>query len=185
MPSTEEFKKELERVNAVSKWVNALKKTAVTLLTVAAISVLTSFLWLPVLKTYGHSMMPTINSGDVLVSVKNTSLKRGDIAAFYLNNKILVKRVIACPGDTVKIEADGRVYINNSPLNEPYIKSPYSGETDIDFPLQVPESAWFVLGDNREASVDSRNSEVGLVYEDQMIGKVIFRIWPLKDIGVF
>lgn len=140
-------------------------------------------LWMPVLRTYGHSMTPTLNDGDIIISLKSSDFSKGDLIAFYSNNKLLVKRIIAGPGDWVTVEKDGSVFVNGEHLSEPYVKEPAFGNTNIDFPYQVPDSSWFVMGDHRSTSIDSRNTSVGCVYEEQVVGKVIFRVWPLKSFG--
>jgi signal peptidase I len=153
------------------------------LITVAAAAVLIATLWLPVLQIYGSSMAPTLNRGEVVVSVKGNNVKQGDIIAFYYNNKILVKRVIAGPGDWVNIDADGTVYVNDEPLQEDYLKEKSLGECDITLPYQVPETRYFVMGDHRSTSVDSRSSSIGSVSQDQIVGKLALRVWPLESLG--
>ena len=153
------------------------------LIVVAAFAILVAMLYLPTLRIYGKSMKGTLESGDIVLAVKSNRFKTGDIVAFYYNNNILVKRVIAESGDWVNITKDGTVYVNDKKINEPYIENKAYGETNIKFPYQVPENRIFVLGDNRKVSVDSRNTSVGAVSDEQLVGKLIFRIWPLSDIG--
>lgn len=153
------------------------------LIVVAAFAILVAMLYLPTLRIYGKSMKGTLESGDIVLAVKSNRFKTGDVVAFYYNNNILVKRVIAESGDWVNITKDGTVYVNDKKINEPYIENKAYGETNIKFPYQVPENRIFVLGDNRKVSIDSRNTSVGAVSDEQLVGKLIFRIWPLSDIG--
>ena len=183
MPSSEELEKELNRVKYKRRYHVVLRSTVYTLITVAAIAVLVATLWMPVLQIYGGSMTPTLSDGNIVVSVKSSDFQSGDIIAFYYNNKILIKRVIAEPGDWVNIEEDGTVYVNNERLEEPYLTEKALGECDIEMPYQVPESRLFVMGDHRSVSVDSRSTAVGCVAEEQIVGKILFRVWPLKEFG--
>ena len=160
-----------------------VRKTIGTLLVVAAIAVLISNFLLPVLHIYGHSMYNTLDEGDIVVAVKGVDFEPGDVIAFYYNNKLLVKRVIGRPGDWVNIDDNGNVFINNRLLDEPYIDAKAFGTCDIDLPYQVPDSRIFVMGDNRSVSVDSRSTSVGCVAEEQIIGKIVFRVWPLLRVG--
>ena len=153
------------------------------LIVVAAIAILVAMLFLPVLRIYGDSMSATLHSGELVVSVKGAKFETGDIVAFYYNNNILVKRVIANSGDWVDIDLDGNVYVNNKQIEEPYLSKKAFGEPDIDFPYQVPDERVFVLGDNREVSIDSRHYAVGCVTSEQIVGKIVFRIWPLTRLG--
>jgi signal peptidase I len=145
--------------------------------------VLVATLLLPVLRIYGTSMSPTLNDGEIVLSLKSGNFETGDVIAFYYNNKILVKRVIAGPGDWVDIKDDGTVYVNNVELDEPYVVEKAFGECNIELPYQVPESRVFVMGDHRSVSVDSRNTSIGCVSEEQIVGRLVMRIWPLTDIG--
>ena len=160
-----------------------LRSTIYTLVIVAAISVLVATLLLPVLQIYGTSMNPNLQEGDIVVSVKSPQFKTGDIIAFYYNNRVLVKRIIGCPGDSVVITDSGDVYVNNTLLDEPYLTEKSYGNADIEYPYTVPQNSFFVLGDHRESSVDSRSSLVGCVEKEEIIGKIIFRVWPIKRIG--
>ena len=160
-----------------------LRSTIGILITVAAIAVLIAVLLLPVLQIYGTSMAPTLSEGNIVVSVKGSEFQTGDVVAFYYNNKILVKRVIANPGQWVDIDSAGNVYVDNVQLEEPYIEEKAFGETNIELPYQVPDSRIFVMGDNRDASIDSRNTSVGCVSDEQIVGKIVFRIWPAKEMG--
>ena len=183
LPTTSQLSKELKRVRYNSGFSGMLRSTAGILLMVAAAAVLIAVLLLPVLQIYGTSMNPTLMEGDVVVSIKGSKFSTGDLAAFYYNNKILVKRVIANPGEWVDIDKDGNVYVNNVKLEEPYIMEKAFGETNISLPYQVPESRVFVMGDNRDVSIDSRNTSVGCVADEQIVGKIVFRVWPLKGFG--
>lgn len=185
VPDVELLKKELDRVNYKTKYRSVLKSTIFMLVVVAAIAVLVATTWLPVLQIYGSSMTPTLNEGEVVVSVKGSSFEQGDLIAFYYGNKILVKRCIATPGQWVDIDEDGNVYIDGKRLNEPYVKEKAFGDCDIKLPYQVPEDRYFCMGDHRETSVDSRNSSVGCISKEQIIGRIFFRIWPLNDLDYF
>ena len=185
VPDIELLKKELDRVNYKTKYRSVLKSTIFMLVVVAAIAVLIATTWLPVLQIYGSSMTPTLNEGEVVVSVKGSSFEQGDLIAFYYGNKILVKRCIATPGQWVDIDEDGNVYVDGNRLNEPYVKEKAFGDCDIKLPYQVPEDRYFCMGDHRETSVDSRNSSVGCISEEQIIGRIFFRVWPFNDLDYF
>ncbi len=183
LPSVDAMEAELKRVKYRKRYARVLRSTIYTLITVAAIAVLVATLWLPVLQTHGESMSPTLQDGNIIISVKDNDLECGDVIAFYYNNKILVKRVIAQPGDWVNIDADGTVYVNGLPLNEPYITDKALGDCNIELPYQVPAAKFFVMGDHRSVSADSRNTAVGCVSEEQIVGKIVFRVWPLSKFG--
>ena len=183
LPSTEDLREAYEKVSYRDRLRKSIVSTTNILIVVAAIAVLTAMLFLPVLRIYGHSMNNTLESGELVVSLKGANFKTGDIIAFYYNNNILVKRVIANSGDWVDIDLDGNVYVNQQKIEEPYLKEKAFGEPDIDFPYQVPEDRVFVLGDNRAVSVDSRSKAMGCVSSEQIVGKVVFRIWPLDKLG--
>ncbi len=184
LPSVEELEEELNRVKYKKRYKKVLRTTVYTLITVAAVAVLVATLWMPVLQIYGTSMSPTLSKGDIAVSTKTGNFSTGDVIAFYYNNKILVKRVIAQSGQWVDIDEQGNVYVNGTVIDEPYIKEKAIGECDIKLPYQVPESKIFVMGDNRSVSVDSRSTTIGCVGEEEIVGKIVFRIWPLSDISV-
>lgn len=184
MPGSKQLKEELYREQRKKIYHRVLLNTIYTLIVVAAIAVLISVFFLPVLRIYGESMVPTLKEGDLVVSVKKDDLKSGDLICFYLGNKLLVKRYIAGPGQWIDIDEDGNVYVDDVPLAEPYLKEKALGECDIELPYQVPEGKIFCMGDHRSTSVDSRSTSVGCVSDEQMIGKIIFRIWPLQDLGV-
>lgn len=183
MPSRDVLEQELERLKYMKGFNRALKSTVYALITVAAIAVLVATLLLPVLQIYGSSMTPSLAEGQIVVSVKGSNFERGDIVAFYYNNKILVKRVIAFPGDWVDITKDGEVYVNGELLQEPYVKDLAYGDCDIELPYQVPDGKTFVMGDHRSTSQDSRLSSIGCITEEQIVGRIIFRVWPLSGFG--
>ena len=183
LPSTGQLETELKRVTYAKNYRTVLRSTIYTLITVAAVAALVAVLLLPVLRIYGSSMNPTLTEEDIVVSLKSNEFKTGDIIAFYYNNKILVKRVIANPGDWVDIDKEGTVYVNNEKLEEPYLQTKALGDCNIKLPYQVPESRIFVMGDNRDVSVDSRNTSVGCVAEEQIVGKIVFCIWPFSRFG--
>ena len=183
MPSTQQLEAELNRVKYRSRYRSVFRSTVYTLITVAAVSILVATLWLPVLQIYGSSMTPTLQDGEIIFSVKTSEFEPGEIVAFYYNNKIFVKRVICGPGDWIDIDEDGTVYVNEVRLEEPYLTEKALGDCNIDLPFQVPDGKVFVMGDHRSTSVDSRNTAVGCVAQEQIVGKIIFRIWPLNRLG--
>lgn len=178
-----ELRQELRRVKYNNKFAATLFNTVGTLVVVAAAAILVANLWLPILKVTGTSMSPTLQEGQVLMASKGHDFKTGDVIAFYYNNKILVKRVIAMPGDWVNISEDGTVYVNDIAIDEPYLNEKALGDCNIELPYQVPESKIFVMGDNRSVSLDSRNTAIGCVSEEQVVGRITFAIWPLSEIG--
>ena len=183
LPSTDTIRQELDRYTYRRNFMRTLRNTIFTLVVVAATTILVAVLLMPILRIYGTSMNGTVNNGDLVVSIKRADFKTGDVIAFYYNNTILVKRVIAKSGDWVDIDEEGNVYVNQKLLNEPYLSSKALGETNIELPYQVPEDRIFVMGDNREVSVDSRNTAVGCVTGEQIVGKIIFRVWPFAGFG--
>lgn len=185
LPTVEELEKELQRERYRKSYGRVFRSTIYTLITVAAVAVLVATLFLPVLRIYGTSMAPSLTADDIVVSVKGIGLEQGDIVSFYYNNKILVKRVIAFSGDWVDLDEDGNFYINGELLDEPYLSedSKAFGECDLELPYQVPDGRVFVVGDHRISSVDSRSSAVGCVAEEQIVGKIVFRVWPLSGFG--
>lgn len=183
VPPIEQLEAELKRERYKHRYGTVLRSTIYTLITVAAVAVLVATLLLPVLQIYGNSMSPTLTDGDIVLSLKGSDFKTGDIIAFYYNNKILVKRVIAGPGDWVNIEADGTVFVNDEALDEPYLVEKAFGDCNIELPYQVPESRVFVMGDHRSVSVDSRSTAVGCVAQEQIVGKLVLRLWPPESIS--
>lgn len=179
-PTLDQIKKELVRRDRMSRYTNALKITLVALVFVISISVLLAVLWIPVLRVTGTSMTPHLEEGDIVIIRKTSNFKTGNIIAFYYNNKILLKRVIAGAGDVVDMDKDGNVYVNNSKIDEPYAVDKGKGKCDIEFPYQVPEDSWFVLGDHRSTSIDSRSDEIGCIKQEDVMGKLFFRIYPFK-----
>ncbi len=183
IPSVEALEAELGRTRHRENYRRVLRSTFFSLVVVAAIAVLVATLWMPVLQIYGSSMTPTLDEGQFVVSVKSSQFETGDLLAFYLGNKLLVKRCIAGPGDWVDIDEAGNVSVNNVPLDEPYLTEKAFGECDIELPYQVPDERWFLMGDHRSTSVDSRNSTVGCASKEQIVGRIIFRVWPLSEFG--
>lgn len=177
------MERELKRIRYKKNYRRTLRSTIGSLIVVAAIAVLVATLLLPVLQIYGTSMTPTLVDGDIVLSLKESTFQRGDIVAFYYNNKILVKRVIAHAGQWVNIDENGVVTVDGVELEEPYLMDQALGECDILLPYQVPDGRLFVMGDHRSVSVDSRSTSVGCVAEEQIVGKLIYRIWPLTKIG--
>jgi signal peptidase I len=184
IPEIVELERELKRERYKRRYQRTLRSTVYALITVAAAAVLVATLWLPVLEIYGSSMMPTLNDGQIVVSLKIGDMEPGDVVAFYYNNKVLIKRVIGQSGDWINIDPEGNVYVNGELLEEPYLAEKALGECDIELPYQVPEAHYFVMGDLRSTSVDSRHSSVGCVSTEQVVGKLIMRIWPMEDFGM-
>ena len=183
LPSTEQLESELKQIKYRKDFRRILRSTISSLLVVAAIAVLVSMLFLPVLRVTGSSMTPTMQNHELIICSKRSNFKQGDIVAFYYNNKILLKRVIGISGDYINITPDGTVYVNDVKLDEPYVNELALGTCDIEMPYQVPDNRIFVMGDHRSVSIDSRSSTVGCIADEYVIGKVIFRIWPFESIG--
>ena len=181
MPPIDALQKELKRERYKRRFRRLLRSTINALIVVAAVAALVATLILPVLQIAGTSMEPSLNDGDIVLLVKTNKMETGDLCAFYYSNKILIKRVIATPGDYIWIDSDGTVYLNGEPLDEPYISEKALGECDVEFPYQVPENNYFVMGDKRETSIDSRSSVIGCIAEDQIVGKIFCKFWPLSE----
>lgn len=182
-PSLEQLEAELVHEKYRGRYNKVFRSTVYALVVVAAVAVLVATLWMPVLRIYGVSMTPALEDGDIVLSVKDRTPETGDIIAFYYNNQVLVKRVIGTEEDWVSIEENGDVILNGQILEEPYLTEKAYGEVTIDLPYQVQENTLFVLGDHRSVSVDSRNQAVGCVSKDQIVGKIVFCIWPLGSFG--
>lgn len=182
-PQAAQLEKELNYERYKRRYRRTMRSTAYALITVAAVAVLVATLWMPVLQIYGASMTPTLQEGDIVVSIKDQDFQQGDVLAFYYGNKLLVKRCIASAGAWVDLKEDGSVYVNDQLLSEPYVDQLSYGNADIGFPYQVPEERIFLMGDHRSTSVDSRHAIVGCVAEEQIVGKIVFRVWPLDRFG--
>lgn len=182
-PSLEQMEDEIARLKYKKRYGSALRGTLYSLAVVAAIAILIATLWMPVLQITGTSMDPTLVDGQFVVALKNSDFEIGDITAFYYNNKILIKRVIASEGEWVDIDKDGNVFVNGVLLDEPYLQEKSLGECNIELPYQVPDGKIFVMGDDRAVSLDSRTTAVGSVSKEQILGQVVFRVWPLEKFG--
>ena len=182
-PTSEQLEKELKRELYKVKLIRTLRSTVFILVTAAAAAVLVAMLWMPVLQIYGASMTPTLREGETVVSLKGMEYDTGDVIAFYYGNKLLVKRYIAGPGSWVDIQEDGTISVDGKILEEPYVQNKALGNCDLTLPYQVPEGKYFLVGDHRETSVDSRHSSVGCIAEENIVGKIVYRIWPLDSIG--
>lgn len=183
VPTIEQVAAERNRLKYKSRYIWTLRSTISVLVVVAAIAILVATIWMPVLQIHGTSMGPTLNDGDIVISIKKLDLKQGDLVAFYYGNKLLIKRNIAGPGQWVNIDEAGNIYVDDVLLNEPYIEQKALGECDIELPYQVPDGRWFLVGDSRALSVDSRSSQVGCIAQEQIIGKIVIRVWPISQFG--
>lgn len=177
------LEEEIKREKYKSKYTKILRSTIYALIIITSISALIGTLIMPVLEVNNTTMKPLLENNEIVLSLKTKKLKQGDIIAFYQGNKILIKRVVAVPGNYISIDEEGNVYVDGEVLNEPYVTNKQKGETNIEFPYQVPESEYFVLSDERDKTTDSRNEDIGLIKKDNVIGKVIFRVWPFKKLG--
>ena len=185
LPTKKQVETERKRYRRQKAYNKALSGTVYVLTIVAAVAVLISTLILPVLQIEGTSMEPTLSNGDIVLLMKTTHFDHGDLCGFTWNNKLLIKRVIGLPGDWIEIDVDGTVYLNGDKLDEPYVQQAALGECDLQFPFQVPQEQYFVIGDMRESSIDSRNTLIGCIAKDQIVGRVFFRVWPFKNIRLF
>ena len=182
-PDINQPEAEVDIVSYNSRFKKVLFNTVYVLVIVAAFSIIVSTVFLPVLKIYGSSMNPTVNEGDIVVALKGSNFDQGDVIGLWYGNKLLVKRVIAGPGQWVDIDQDGNVYVDDKLLDEPYISEKAVGDCDIDLPCQIPEDRYFVMGDHRLTSQDSRSTVVGNIAEEQIVGRIVFRIWPFSRLG--
>ena len=185
IPSIDQIESERKRYRWQKAYFKALRGTISVLTYMAAVAALIATLALPVLQIEGTSLEPTLHNGDVVLLMKTTRFNRGDLCGFTWNNKLLIKRVIGVPGDWIEIDTDGTIYLNGEKLDEPYVEQKAFGECDLEFPFQVPQEQYFVVGDMRESSIDSRNTLIGCIPKDQIVGKVFFRVWPFKSIQLF
>ena len=185
LPTKKQIETERKRYRRQKAYNKALSGTVYVLTIVAAVAVLIATLVLPVLQIEGTSMEPTLYNGDIVLLMKTNRFDRGDLCGFTWNNKLLIKRVIGVPGDWIEIDTDGTVYLNGEKLDEPYVEQKALGECDLEFPYQVPQEQYFVIGDMRESSIDSRNTVIGCIPKDQIVGKVFFRVWPFSRLRFF
>ena len=185
LPTKNQVETELKRYRRQKAYSKALRGTVYVLTIVAAVAVLIATLILPVLQIEGTSMEPTLSNGDIVLLAKTPRFNHGDLCGFTWNNKLLVKRVVGLPGDWIEIDTDGTIYLNGKKLEEPYVEHKALGECDLEFPFEVPQEQYFVVGDMRESSIDSRNTVIGCIPKEQIVGKVFFKIWPFKDIEFF
>ncbi len=185
IPSMSSIKLELERLEVKKRLRSLIRTTITIMIVVAAVAILVTTVWFPFLQIYGVSMTPTLQDGEIVCCLKTSDFKQGDMIAFYYNNKILIKRVIGKAGDWINIDSDGNVYVNNEKIEESYLDEKAYGNGNVEFPYQVPESSFFVLGDHRRTSIDSRYTAVGCVMEENIVGKIILRVWPISKITIF
>lgn len=183
MPNEGALMRELRRIKYLNTFFETLRSTIFSLIVVAAVAVIVATLVLPVLQITGTSMTETLNDGDVVLALRGSRYSTGDVVAFYYNNNILIKRVIARTGQWVDIDEDGTVYVDNVRLDEPYVSEKALGECDITLPYQVPDGRVFVMGDHRSTSLDSRSTSLGCISEDMVVGRLLLRVWPLQDVG--
>lgn len=184
-PSVDQLTAELMRTKYRRKFSATLASTLLSLVLIVLLSFVASHFFFPVMRIHGSSMSPSFQSGDLLVALKGSDYARGDVIAFYFNDKLLVKRVIACEGDTIQIEDNGSVLLNEQLLAEPYLQDSAPGDCDLEMPYVIPSERVFVMGDHRELSLDSRSSAIGCVAAEQVVGRVVLRIWPLNKIDFY
>lgn len=183
LPTAEQLEQELKRLKYRHSFAFTLRSTVASLIVVAAIAVMISTMIMPVLRVTGTSMTPTLQNDQVIICNKLAECQKGDVVAFYYNNKVLIKRVIGVAGDVIDISGNGVVSVNGEPLDEPYVSELALGECDIELPYQVPDNRIFVMGDHRSVSIDSRSTSVGCVAIENVIGKVLFRVYPIDSFG--
>ena len=184
VPSIELLEEELKKERYKNNYGRVLKSTVFSLLVVAAVAVIVAVLLMPVLQISGTSMTDTLEDGDIVIALNSTKYETGDVIAFYFNNSILIKRVIATAGDWVDIDEDGNVYVNGELLDEPYVSEKAIGDCNIALPYQVPDGKCFLMGDHRATSIDSRNTAVGCIGDDMVVGRLLVRVWPLAGFGL-
>ena len=184
LPNSADVEQELKRERYKVRYKRTLKSTVFALITAAAAAGLVATLWLPVLQIFGSSMTPTLQEGEIVVSIKVNEMEPGDIVAFYYGNKVLIKRYIAGPGSWVDIQEDGTVTVDGAVLEEPYLTEKSFGICDLELPYQVPDDTYFLMGDHRATSVDSRHTSVGCIAQDQIVGKIVYRVWPMESFGI-
>lgn len=182
-PDIDQIEAELKRERYRHRYHSVFLSTVYSLVVVSAMAVLIATLWIPVMQIFGSSMTPTMQDGEIVLSVKTSTFESGSIVAFYYNNKILIKRVICAAGDWINMDEDGNVFVNEVPIEEPYLTEKALGECNIELPYQVPDGKVFVMGDHRSTSIDSRNTAIGCVAQEQIVGKIVFRVWPLNRLG--
>lgn len=183
LPTVAQVEAELEKELSKKEYNRVVRTILFALMVTAAVAVIIAVLMFPVLRMSGTSMTNTLMEGDIVVTMNSSDFTTGDVIAFHYNNNLLVKRVIAVTGDWVDIDKDGNVFVNGEQLDEPYVTDKALGECNITLPYQVPEERIFVMGDHRATSIDSRNTAVGCVSKDLVVGKLLIRVWPLSDFG--
>lgn len=183
MPSVNQLNEELQRIKNRSRFKKLLRSTIYTLIVVSAVAVLVAVLFMPVLRIYGNSMTPTLNEGEIVVSIKGSNIEHGDVVGVYYGSKLLIKRCIALEHQWVNIDEAGNVYVDGELIDEPYLTEKAFGECNLELPYQVPDGCVFVMGDHRETSIDSRNTSVGSIDKENVVGKIVFRVWPLSEFG--
>ena len=184
IPSLNDIQHERKRIRREAYYWRSLRDTVAVLVVVAAVAVLIATLFLPILQISGDSMSPTLEHDEIVVLLKTKDFDRGDLIGFYYQGKILLKRVVALPEDEVVIDAEGNVYVNGGLLEEPYVTEKGLGDCDQEFPFRVPGTSYFVLGDKRSNSVDSRSTVIGAISREDIIGKVFVRVWPFSKFGL-
>lgn len=183
MPDAELLEDILAQANTKKRFKSGVRSTVGTLLVVAAIAALIAMFVLPILQIHGTSMTPNVVNGEIVMALKGSTFQKGDIVGLYIGNKLLVKRVIGGAGDWIDIKSDGTVFVNGEMIDEPYVTDKALGDCNINLPYQVPDGRYFVMGDHRSTSADSRNTAIGCVAYEQIVGRIVFRIWPFSRFG--